>query len=72
MTKKQQAVMWMGLLLIILRLFTTSQWKSIWNTILQGSPAQDKRPGLKIPGLPKIDPLNPIPGGGLPGKIFGI
>lgn len=36
MTGKQQAVMWMGLILIVLRLFTTNQWSDIWKTVLKG------------------------------------
>jgi len=66
MNGKQQAVMWMGLTLIILRLFTTSQWKDIWGTILKGSG------GKSSSGGGGFDPLNPIPGGGIPGLIFGI
>lgn len=35
MTPKQNAVMWMGLTLILIRLFTTHQWSDIWtHTIL--------------------------------------
>ena len=67
MTGKQQAVMWMGLTLIILRLFTTNQWKDIWKTILKGSGG-----GSSSSGGGGFDPLNPIPGGGIPGLIFGI
>ena len=71
MNGKQQAVMWMGLTLVLLRLFTTNQWKDIWATILKGGGSTNK--GLKIPGLPPIptDPRNPIPGGGIPG-LLGI
>lgn len=63
MTGKQSAVMWMGLTLILLRLFTTSQWKDIWKTILKGESSSDSGGGL--------DFLNPIPGGGIPG-LLGI
>lgn len=66
MNGKQQAVMWMGLTLIALRLFTTSQWKDIWNTILKGGGGSSSKGGGGF------DPLNPIPGGGIPGLIFGI
>jgi hypothetical protein len=38
MTGKQHAVMWMGLLLIVLRLFTTSQWASLKALFQSGEP----------------------------------
>jgi hypothetical protein len=33
MTGKQSAVMWLGFLLIIARLFTTDMWSELWGTI---------------------------------------
>jgi hypothetical protein len=33
MTGKQHAVMWMGLLLILMRMFTTTQWGDIKNAL---------------------------------------
>jgi hypothetical protein len=30
MTGKQSAVLWLGLLLVIVRLFTTKQWSDLW------------------------------------------
>ena len=63
MTGKQSAVMWMGLTLIALRLFTTNQWKEIWGTILKGGGGSSSSGGF--------DFLNPIPGGGIPG-LLGI
>jgi hypothetical protein len=36
MTGKQTAVMWLGLLLIAVRLFTTDQWESLWGTVKTG------------------------------------
>lgn len=66
MTKQQQAVMWMGLILIILRLFTTDQWKQIWGTILKGGGGSSSSSGGG-----GFDFLNPIPGGGIPG-LLGI
>jgi hypothetical protein len=33
MTSKQVTVMWLGILLIAARLFTTKQWSAIWGTI---------------------------------------
>lgn len=66
MTGKQQAVMWMALTLVILRLFTSNQWKDIWNTVLKGSGSSlggsSGGGGLTIP-----DPLLPGPLGSLPG-----
>jgi hypothetical protein len=40
MTGKQTAVMWLGLLLIVTRLFTTDQWSELWGTISTKTPAQ--------------------------------
>lgn len=33
MNGKQNTVMWLGLLLIFTRLFTTGQWSQIWHTL---------------------------------------
>ena len=33
MTGYQQSVLWLGLLLIVLRLFSTGEWKNLWGTI---------------------------------------
>lgn len=46
MNGKQSAVLWLGLTLIVVRLFTTSQWKQIWtNTILKGEKSSSNLPG---------------------------
>lgn len=37
MTSVQRTVMWMGILLIIVRFFTGSQFKIIWAEILSGN-----------------------------------
>jgi hypothetical protein len=34
---KQHAVLWMGILLIVVRMFTTNQWHEIWSAVSQGS-----------------------------------
>ena len=39
MTGYQSAVLWMGLMLIILRLFSTGEWHNLWSTISSGKPA---------------------------------
>jgi hypothetical protein len=40
-TGKQQAVLWLGLILVIIRMFATGQWSLLWNTttnpVFQGS-----------------------------------
>lgn len=41
MTGKQTAVLWSGLILIIVRLFTTGQWSALWSTVSATTP-QDK------------------------------
>lgn len=70
MNSKQQAVMWMGLTLIVLRLFTTNQWKSIWNTVLKGqgnsSSSSSGGGGLTIPNPLLPGPLGSLPGLGIP------
>lgn len=37
MTGKQTTVMWLGLLLIVTRLFTTRQFHDIWSEIVSGA-----------------------------------
>lgn len=69
MTGKQNAVMWMGLMLILIRLFTTGQWSAIWTgTILAGSKAvatpkdkngKDVKPGYKLDNNGNQVPLGP-------------
>lgn len=44
MTNYQQAVLWMGLLLIILKLFSSGQWGSLWGTISNGHSAFTQTP----------------------------
>ncbi len=52
MTGKQTAVMWLGLLLIITRLFTTGQWSHLWGSLTTntaggtGSASSGKSSGL--------------------------
>lgn len=57
MNGKQNAVMWMGLTLIVVRLFTTSQWHDIWSTILKGAGKSSGGPSV----IPPPGPLLPIP-----------
>lgn len=65
MTGQQHAVMWMGLLLIVLRLFTTNQWATLKATFQSGegksSPGSSSGSSgggginlLPIPGLPTV------------------
>jgi hypothetical protein len=42
-SSKQHAVLWLGMLLIIVRLFTTNQWSTLWKTVTTPS-------GLVTPG----------------------
>lgn len=74
MTGKQEAVMWAGLLLIAVRLFTTSQWKDLWAVILKGAnkssggPSVIPPPGPLLPEIPEIPlisaPTTPKTSGG--------
>jgi hypothetical protein len=71
MTGKQHAVMWLGLLLIVFRLFTSSQWMAL-KSIFQMGPGwqnQATKPG-GILGSPTLKPTapthwNPLSGFGL-------
>jgi hypothetical protein len=40
MSGKAHAVLWMGLLLIFVRIFTTGQWYAIWGTLSDGTPVK--------------------------------
>lgn len=33
MTGKQSGVLWLGLLLVVVRLFTTNQWSELWSSV---------------------------------------
>jgi hypothetical protein len=46
MTGKQSAVMWLGLLLIVLRLFTTGQWSALWDVVNNGESGTGGPPAL--------------------------
>lgn len=35
MTGKQSAVLWLGLLLVVLRMFSSGQWNILWGTTSQ-------------------------------------
>jgi len=65
MTGKQHAVLWLGLLLIAIRLFTTNQWRIIWTDLTTGSTSSGNSGGSggkKGIGKP---PFIPLPGGGI-------
>jgi hypothetical protein len=53
MTAQQTTVMWLGIALILTRLFTTAQWSHIWNTVnpAPASPSGTTKGG--IGGCPK-------------------
>lgn len=67
MTGKQEAVMWLGLTLIVVRLFTTSQWHDIWATILKGASKGGggfdivPPPGPLLPDVPALPELPALP-----------
>jgi hypothetical protein len=46
MTGKQAAVMWLGLILIMLRLFTTDQWHEVWGTLTTKTTSSNANPGV--------------------------
>lgn len=75
MNGHQQAVLWMGLILIILKLFTTGQWSGLWATIGNGSPAvTSPAVGTKPAAKKKAAPTGicAIPGIGFLGKTAGL
>lgn len=45
MNSKQQAVMWMGILLIALRFFTDGTFKAVWHTVITADPKSDNSLG---------------------------
>ncbi len=69
MTGKQNTVMWLGLILVAVRLFTTRQWSDIWTkTILDTSKTyavpkdkhgKDLKPGYKLDKNGNAVPLAP-------------
>jgi hypothetical protein len=72
MNSKQVTVMWLGLLLIAARLFTTGQWSDLWSTF--GSQAKAAAPANSgssnpasgapnAPGSPAQPPLMSPTGG---------
>lgn len=58
MNGKQHAVLWLGIILIGVRLFTTKQWSDIWGGISNGSVLPGIGSGAFAPGL------GPTPNGG--------
>lgn len=69
MTGKQSAVMWLGLLLVITRLFTTGQWHTIWGAI-GTSPASTSSGSTVGKAAAAVDASNPNGvTGGIPGDI---
>lgn len=47
MTGKQTAVLWMGLILIMIRLFTTGQWQSLWSTVVKAPASSGGSPSAQ-------------------------
>jgi hypothetical protein len=61
MTGKQSAVLWLGLILIVTRLLTTSQWSELWGTLATKTPASNtnsvspSNSGATAPPLASVD-----------------
>jgi len=67
----------MGLILIILKLFTTGEWSSLWATIGNGSPAvttpvTGSKPVTKKAAASSPSGVCGIPGIGFLGKTAGL
>lgn len=45
MTGKQHAVLWLGLSLIVVRLFTTDQWSALWSVLHAGASSSSGNSG---------------------------
>lgn len=76
MTGKQHAVMWLGISLIIVRLFTSGQWQALWSTVTT-SPSSAKKSGGggSIPDwlIPLTIPFVSAPQNGTPsGGVYNI
>lgn len=69
MNGKQHTVMWLGILLVTVRLFTTSQGKDIWKLLTTG-PAKSSGNGSPIPPPPILPP--PILPPGVSGLPFDL
>lgn len=63
MTGKQQGVLWGGLLLVFLRMWSTGQWAMIWGTASQPNYSS---PGSNAPLLTPSAPPSGSGGGGTP------
>lgn len=61
MTGKQNTVMWMGLLLIITRFFTTRQFKDIWDEIVAGGGGASSVGGSIGGAIGGLDPFQFLP-----------
>jgi len=53
MTEQQNTVMWLGIALVITRLFTTKQWSHIWTSVSPTAPASSGTTKGGIGGCPK-------------------
>jgi hypothetical protein len=62
MTGKQTAVMWLGLLLVAVRLFTTDQWDALWGTVKTGSKPGGVLVGSTASGVTLPGALPVVPG----------
>lgn len=62
MTGKQQTVMWLGLLLIVVRLFTTNQWSALWGTVKTGGNPGGVLVGSAASGVTLPGKLPIVPG----------
>lgn len=68
MTSKQLTVMWMGILLVVLRFFTSNQFSLIWSDIVSGPD-----PGYLIGKVPdSMVPRAKPPGGTGLGSALGV
>lgn len=71
MNGKQTTVMWLGLLLIAMRLFTTGQWGNLWSVFGSGTKSAAPNTGSSnpasgapnAPGSPAQPPLLSPTGG---------
>lgn len=53
--------MWLGILLIITRLFTTNQWSSLWSVFSDASSVVSKTTPAVKPGVTIVSSHKPAP-----------
>lgn len=59
MTDKQAIVLWLGIGLVLVNLFTSKQAHKIWATLMTGAATSEPGKGGSIPTIP-VNPISPF------------